>query len=62
MKIVKEQRYIKKQDGKYWLQCKYIEKIYIDASGAINISQSKVSEWEDVPICLDDWDNKELDK
>lgn len=55
MRIVIEQRYIKKSDGKRWLQCKYLDGSYMDASGSIGVAQAKVSDWEDVPICEDDW-------
>ena len=55
MRIVAEQRYIKKKDGKRYLQCKYLDNTYLDASGALGVAQASVSDWEDVPICEDDW-------
>ena len=55
MKIIAEQRYIKKADGKMWLQWRYVEDVYMDASGSLNVAQSKLSDWEDVPVCLDDF-------
>lgn len=55
MKIIADQRYIKKQDGKMWLQWRYVENVYMDASGSLNVAQSKLSDWEDVPVCLDEW-------
>jgi len=55
MRIVVEQRYVKKADGKLWLQCKYLDGGYLDASGSLGLMQSRVSDWEDVPICYDEW-------
>lgn len=59
MRIVAEQRYVKKPDGKKYLQCRYIDDTYVDASGAINVAQSQVSDWEDVPLCEDFWDEED---
>ena len=56
MKIVADQRYIKKPDGKKWLQQRYIDQPFMDASGALNIAESKLTDWEDVPLCEDFWD------
>lgn len=55
MRLIAEQRYVPKEDGKRWLQCRYYENIYVDASGALGMAQATVSEWEDVPVCEDVW-------
>lgn len=59
MRIVVEQRYVIKPDGNQWLQCKYLDKTYMNAAGAIDVTQCEISEWEDVPIRHEDWPDKD---
>ena len=62
MRIIAEQRYIEKLDGRKYLQCKYYTDLYVDASGSLGFSQSKITEWVDVPLCLNDWPEDDVRK
>jgi len=54
MRIVCDQRFVVKPDGKRILQCKYLKHVGMDMSGCINGLVSTKSDWEDVPICDED--------
>lgn len=58
MKIIADQRYVKKPDGKKYLQVRYITNIGVDASGALSVFGSEISDWEDVPLCEGFWDEE----
>lgn len=55
MRIVAEQRYVKKEDGRKYLQCRYYTNLYVGDSRALGMDQATLTDWEDVPLCLDDW-------
>ena len=61
MKIIAEQRYVRKDDGRYILQCRHFDNVGVDASGALSFSQATLSEWYDVPLYLDDWEDEVTD-
>lgn len=58
MKIIADQRYVKKSDSKKYLQVRYITNAGMDASGALSVAGSEISDWEDVPLCEDFWDEE----
>ncbi len=60
MRIVADQRFVLKPDGKRWLQVRYYENLYVDAGGALGFSQATLSDWADIPLCEDDF--KDADK
>lgn len=62
MRIVVGQRYVKKADGKLYLQCKYESGIRIGMTNMLLLGNSRVSDREDVPICLDEWVDEDTEK
>ena len=59
MRIIAEQRYIKKPDGKMWLQWRCYENVSISNLGRVNLMNTNLSDWQDVPVCLDEWEDKD---
>lgn len=58
MRIVADVRFVMKNDGKKWMQCRYYKNLYVDASGSLGMMQGSLTDWEDVPLCENDFDEE----